>query len=287
MRVFQFVRKVPYYINHFENKYKDIIDSLSYQDMLELYLNDRFYSAHILYPILKFDWENAAFVIWDYERIQKKWAEENNLIFKSLLEILYAQIENFKPDVIYNLHPISLTSKEIKSVPGSPLKLCWFAAPLASNQSIDFKVYDARLTNVPFDIKSKEEVGFMNFLFNPAHDPAMDKFAKNEERPIDVLFYGQYLPSHFERRNDYLLELVKLKDEGVNLVIALRFPIQYKNYVPSGAPNFIRKMFRSIDFPPKLIRKKSIEPVFGIDVYSAISQSKIVFNASVDFFRKV
>lgn len=72
MKVFQFVKQVSGNTQRFKAKYKNILDGLSYNEMRELYLNDRFYSMHTLKPILDFDWKNINYTVWDYERLQNK-----------------------------------------------------------------------------------------------------------------------------------------------------------------------------------------------------------------------
>lgn len=282
MRVFQFVKQVIPNTKQFEEKYKDILDGLSYHEMRELYLKDRFYSTHILKPILDFDWENVNYTVWDYERLQKKWAEEQGLKYKNLKEILWAQIEAFKPDVIYNLQPIHFSKEEINNISNSPKKICWFAAP--TNDQIDFSAYDARLTNLKLDLKGKPTDQFKNVYFFPAIDDYIERVSSNENRPIDLLFYGQYVKAHFLNRNVLMNKLMDFKlksDYDVRMHLLCQVIEEPILNIP-----YLRRKFKKVVFPPTNIWKHKNEALFGAGLYETISRSKIVINAGVDFSGK-
>lgn len=277
MRVFQFVKQVKPNTKRFEEKYGNVLESLSYNEMRELYLQDRFYSTHILKPILDFDWTNINYTAWDYERLQRKWAEEKGMKYKNPKDTLYAQIEEFSPDVIYNLQPIYFSVDEIRNIPGTPKKICWFAAP--TKKQLDFSAYDARLTNFQLDLNKTEGIQHKNLHFYPAIDSYMNTIGKNEKRDTDILFYGQYVKDYFTKRNKLINQLVDFKSK-YNIKVHLLHSIIDKPIV--NIP-YIRRKLRKVIFPPQNILQRNNGALFGADLYDAISKSKIVINADADF----
>lgn len=282
MKVFQFVKQVLSNTQKFEEKYKDILDGLSYNEMRELYLKDRFYSTHILKPILDFDWENVNYTVWDYERLQKKWAEENGLKYKELKEVLWAQIAAFKPEVIYNLQPICFSANEINTISNSSKKICWFAAP--TNDEIDFSPYDVRLTNLKLNLGNEPTDQFKNVYFYPAIDNCMKSLSSNKNRPIDLLFYGQYTKEHFLNRNLLINQLMDFKLTS-DYTIKIHLMCQVIKEPILNIP-YIRRKFQKVVFPPANIGKHKNDALFGASLYKRISSSKIVINAGVDFSGK-
>ncbi len=278
MRIFQFVKQVAPNTQQFEQKYAAVLEGLSYRELKELYLTDGFYSTHILKPILDFDWDNIGYTVWDYERLQKKWAAENGLVYKELKEILWAQIAAFKPDVIYNLQPFAFTTEEIKNIPNQPKKICWFAAPI--NDEMDFSAYSIRLTNLPADLEPSPQDQHKNVYFNPAVTTQMEEVATNKKRPIDVLFYGQYMGEYFKTRNTLMDQLMQYKvDADYNVKIHLLCKVKTKPYIDLPLIGRIRKLV----FPPRIIHDHRDPPLFGASLYETIAKSKIVVNAAVDF----
>lgn len=280
MKVFQALHKYEPYIPHFERKYD--VTSMSFQEHLQTLIADRFYTLHILKPVLDFSKE-AFYTLWDYEALQLKWAEEKGWNETDLKKILFAQIEDFQPDVFYNMSPTFFKKEELEAnLDPKLLRICWSASPFYNNEF--FKLYKSRLTNLPLDIKPISETGFRSDLFQPAYDPLMDKYAKNTDRPIDLFFYGQYARSVFKRRNKHLDRLLAFKEQSdLNIELLLQYETEWEPVV--NIP-YIRRYWQKISHPSPMVRRLAGDPIFGLDIYEKISQSKIVFNAGIDFTKE-
>jgi hypothetical protein len=278
MKIFQTLHAYPPYVPFFEAKYK--VDDLSYEEHRKALIEDRFYALHILKPCLDLT-SNGFYTIWDYEKLQHKWAREKGWNETDLKKILLAQIEDFNPDVFYTFSSDSFSTEMLdKGLKDSIIRVCWAAAPGRNTEA--FKNYKTRLTNYPGDIVSKDKAGFRSDLFQPAYDPEMSKYASNKNRPIDLFFYGQYVPEGFDRRNRQLEQLLefKLDNPQFNIQLCLQYRLKEKLYV--NIP-LIRRYLRKVEFPPAIVWKNSETPVYGRSVYEKIGNSKIVFNAGVDF----
>ena len=278
MNVFQVLHKYDAYIPHFEQKYK--VDGMSYEQHRKALIKDRFYGLHLLKPILDIE-AGSFYTMWNYEKLQLKWAKEKGWAETDLKKILFAQIEELKPDVFYNASPFFFSNDEIKNqIHRSIRKLCWSASPYDRPEI--FLSYESRLTNLPLDVKPQSECGYRNDLFNPAYDPFMADFEQNQERPIDLFFYGQYADDAFKKRNESVERLLKFRNDNPQFNIKIR--LQYrKETAPVVNIPYIRRYWHKTVYPPKHIRKSRDLPTYGLDLYNDLSRSKIVFNAGVDF----
>lgn len=286
MRVFQIIHKYGPYIPHFESKYS--LSEKNYEEHRRLLIQDRFYSPHILKPALNNE-KNGFYTMWNNSSLQIKWAKERGWNETDIKKILFAQIEDFKPDVFYNCSPIYFNRNEIKKI-NCAKKIAWFASP--EKQKIDFSIYNARLTNYPPDLMSISDVGFRTEMFQPSVDPIMEVVSKSNERPIDIFVYGQYFAGSFKTRNKFIDKLVKFKESSKwNIKLGLQYDTHFKSLLPDIVPTRIRNSRytsclrdkSTIIFPEEIIRNNSVKPFYGIDLYNEISKSKIVFNAAVDF----
>jgi hypothetical protein len=217
----------------------------------------------------------AFFTNGDDASLQKKWALEQGMYSETeLSEILLAQIEHHRTEVFYNLDPMRYGSDFVRKLPGCVKhSIAWRAAP---SPGADFSAYSLVVCNFPSILKSYEERGWRSAYFTPAHDPVMNRYATNIERPIDVLFVGGYSRHH--RRRAEVLEAVAARGREMNIVFHLDSS-RLTNWAesPLGQLLPLGKYRR-----PKEIRAVGAPPVFGLELYEAISRAKIVLNGAVD-----
>lgn len=240
----------------------------------KVFLGDRFGACHFLKPILDGK-PQAFFTNGDDEILQRYWAQESGLLTNVSLEaILLAQIEEHRTEVFYNLDPMRYGNDFIRKLPGCVKKsIAWRAAP---SPRADFGDYDAVVCNFPSILESYRERGWRAEYFSPAHDPEMDAYAANTDRPIDVLFVGGYSRHH--RQRAVILEVVASLRHGLNVVFCLdRSRLTRLAESPIG--HFLP--LASYRRPPD-IRAVSHGPVFGRELYAMISKAKIVLNGAVD-----
>ena len=246
----------------------------SFASQIEVFLGDRFGACHFLKPVL--DRESSAFFTnGDDEQLQRRWAQEQGMRSKvSLASILRAQIESHKTEVFYNLDPMRYQSDFVRSLPGCVKKaIAWRAAP---SPGADFSAYDLVVCNFPGILEGYRQRGWYAEYFSPAHDPEMDTFAANTDRPIDVLFVGGYSRHH--RKRAVVLEEVSSLRAKLNIVFCLdRSRLTRVAESPLGYFMPLASHCRPTD-----IRAVSHSPVFGRELYAMISQAKIVLNGAVD-----
>jgi hypothetical protein len=270
MRLFQNSGVPPSYLSRRQGSE----GATSFKTQIAHFLNDRYGAMHFLAPVLTGD-ETAFFTNGDDEVVQRTWAREMGMSPRaSLAEILLAQIESHRTEVFYNLDPIRQGADFIRNLPGCVRrKVAWRAAP---SPRADFGGYDLMVCNFPSILRSYKERGWKAEYLAPAHDPAMDQYASNGDRPIDVLFVGGY-SRHHTKRSAVLEAVAGLRDRyRIEFCLARsRFTQLAESALGYFAP--VAKYRR-----PKDIRAVSREPVYGRGLYALISKSKVVLNGAID-----
>lgn len=271
MRLFQNSGLYPAYVRRLSRLTQNRI---SFASQLDAFLGDRYGACHFLKPVL--DRESSAFFTnGDDEQLQRRWAQEQGMRSKvSLAGILRAQIESHKTEVFYNLDPMRYQSDFVRSLPGCVKKaITWRAAP---SPGADFSAYDLVVCNFPGILEGYRQRGWNAAYFSPAHDPEMDAYAANTDRPIDVLFVGGYSRHH--RQRAVTIEAVASMRERLNVVFCL--DRSRLTRLAESALGYLLPL--GTHRRPSSIRAVSHEPVFGRELYAMISQAKIVLNGAVD-----
>ncbi len=246
----------------------------SFASQLGIFLDDRFGACHFLKPVLDRH-ADAFFTNGDDEQLQRQWAREHGMPAQSTLAgILLAQIEEHRTEVFYNLDPVRYPSEFIKTLPGCVKKsIAWRAAP---SPGADFGAYDLVVCNFTGILQGYAARGWRTAWFAPAHDPEMDNYAIAEDRPVDVLFVGGYT-RHHRRRAELLEAVAELSNQ---YSIAFHLDSSRLTRLAESLPGRLLPLARHRR--PPTIRALSKPPVFGRDLYRALSRAKIVLNGAID-----
>ena len=271
MRLFQNSGLYPSYIPRLRQLSKH---ASSFAQQIGVFLDDRFGAPHFLQPVLQRQPE-AFFTNGDDSVAQRQWAAERGSAGTPSLEsILLAQIEEHCTEVFYNMDPMRYSSDFVRKLPGCVKRaIAWRAAP---SPGADFSAYARVICNFPSILESYRKAGWNAAYFAPAHDPVMDAYADNTDRPIDVLFVGGYTRHH--RRRAELLEAVAGL-QNIHLVV-LHLDRSRATRLAESAVG--RLLPVSAHRRPPVIRRLSRPPVFGLDLYAALSHAKVVVNGAID-----
>jgi hypothetical protein len=271
MRLFQNSGIYPSYRSRLDNL---LGETTSFAGQRDIFLADRFGALHFLKPVLDGD-PDAFFTNGDDERLQRAWARENGMRDNTAMaDILLAQIEAHGTEVLYNLDPMRYGNAFLARLPGCVKRtIAWRAAPSGGG---DFDKHDLIVNNFPTLLQGYRDQGMKAAYFAPGHDPVMDSYAANTDRPIDVLFVGGYSRHH--QRRAVILEAVAALRAQHKIVFHLdRSRMTRLAETPAGWVGPLFKHRR-----PRDVRTVSTDPVFGLDLYKAISRAKIVINGAVD-----
>lgn len=271
MRIFQNFGLYPAYHQRLDRL---ALGESSFHGYKNVLLSDRYGACHLLLPVDAGE-ESAFFTSGDHLPLQLRWARENGMPRSTQpADILLAQIEQHRADVFYNLDPMRYGSDFVRKLPGCVKhSIAWRAAP---SQGADFSAYSLIVCNFPSILESYKQAGWSSAYFSPAHDPVMDRYASNTDRPIDVLFVGGYSRHH--RRRVEVLEAIAGHQHEMQIALHLDSSRLTKlAESPLGVLLPLQKHRR-----PKMIKAIAKDAVFGLDLYKAISSAKIVLNGAVD-----
>jgi len=207
--------------------------------------------------------------------IQTKWAEENNFKYSEKnwkKEILAAQIEKFKPDVIYTGN-YTLFNKELKKyLPKVKLYALWNASPIP--EGIDLSYFDVGISFNKVYHENLIKRGILNVEYNSFYiDPSIkNKLDEmNLSQDIDIVFAGRY-SSMFKNRNQFLYDIYNAFKKNYNIQYYLLTEKRLKGLIPM--------------IPWRLLKAYN-KPVFLEDMFKVFRRSKIVLNTHSDITGKV
>jgi hypothetical protein len=249
-------------------------DCQTFADKISAFLDFRYSAAHILLPIdQRAEW--AFFTNGDDAEVQRVWAREHGLRSRaSPDEILRAQMEEHRADVVYNHDATGWTADFIRSLPGCVRKtIAWHAAPLRNGS---FSGYDLVVCNFPSIRATLAAQGCRTDEFFPAYDPQLAPFAGRQDRPVDVLFVGGYSRHH--RQRAAMLEAIAKLAGNYNIV----YRLDRSRLCRLAESRLGRFLPLATHRRPPAIRAITWEPVFGRDYYEALASAKIVLNGAID-----
>ncbi len=270
MRLFQSGYFYPTYLPYFRQLSRR---DATFDAAMRTLLADRTDASHILAPILAGD-ETAFYTRSSDRHLQELWARAHGMARPASDEdILLAQIEEHRTEVFYDMAPMVRSQDFLKRLPGSVRKtITWFASP---DECSTLHQYDLVVGNFPGLAKQHAERGSRTAFFSPAHDPVLDDYAANTDRPVDVLFVGSY-SQHHRQRNELLLRLLDLASEctlGIHLHASRRVKLAES---PLGRLLPLAKERR-----PEALRRIAQGPLFGRSLYAAMSRARICVNGSI------
>lgn len=249
--------------------------NISYQNAIDIFLDDGFESTHILKGVLE-DKHNFIITLGNSEFVQQLWATKQGMPLKTALsDILLAQLEHHRADVFYNLDPVRFDDRILKRLPGCVKKsIAWCAAPTPHTR---FQGYDLIVNNFPGILRRYEQLGCRTGFFFPAVAPQMKSAAEIVDRPIDIIFIGGYSRHHM-RRNQILDSVAKMYP---TLHVQFNLDVGRLNRLAE------QPLIRHLKLMSRHCRSSSISavsapPLFGRELIEAIGKSKIVLNAAVD-----
>ena len=246
----------------------------TFGDMRDVFLKDRFGAPHFLLPILQGS-PDSFFTNGDDLLLQRAWARENGLkTTTSAVDILLAQIEHHRAEVFYNLAPVTYDSAFVRRLPGCvKATVAWRAAP---SPGADFGAYDLVVCNFPSILETYAGQGWRTAPFFPGHDPVMDEYAASTDRPVDVVFVGSFTRHH--RRRAQLLETLA----GIAANHSVVMHLDTSGLTDKAESWLGRLVLPSRYRRPEAIRKVAAKPVYGRELYRALSSARIVVNGAID-----
>ena len=280
MRIFQTIHKYNPHIPQFERKY-GLTDDMGFENLRRLCIEDGYCSTYILQPALEHRPQEVFYTIWNYERLQWKWADEHGLKSRELSEIKLAQIEEYQPDVFYN-HSAFCDCEFIKRLGKRKDRKDIYWNGIIQSMPMTFPEYDGQVSLHRPHVEYWRRHGLKALELQPAI-PASWASVTADCKDIDVLFYGQYFRGMFDNRNSLVEDLLRYKRRSGR---DIRCHLTYTEHRPTifRIPKLPRTRIRVpfVTFPSKLVRETSLAPLYGDTLYRTIARSRIVVNAYTD-----
>ena len=248
---------------------------------------------------------DTSYVITNAHALQTAWKKQNNIDCKNNISLVYEQIKNCNPDVLW-IEDASYLNKDWinyvrRSMPSIKLIMSSHCAPCNDKLLNEFGNLDFVITCTPGIKLLFENNGIKSYLVYHGFDPGiLEKLDQNNDFPDnDFVFSGSlYMGGGFHfKRIEYIERILK---SDINLKIYGNLESKYKIWAKQLAfcgyrglrALHLEKIISSIPFlrenkgygdtPIKNYSKRLIniaEPaVFGLDMYKAIYKAKITLN---------
>jgi hypothetical protein len=280
MRVYQAIHKYRAYVDQFEAKY-GITDDTDFESLRRIVVDDGYASSYILQPALDDKPEQVFYTVWDYDRLQRLWAKEKGLKSRDLVEIKLAQIEEYRPDVFYNMSAV-YDNHFIKRLGKRKGRKDIYWNGIIESEPKTFLDYDGQLSLHRPYVEYWTRRGLRARELQPGM-PKKWSLVDSTKKSVDALFYGQYVDGMFDNRNRLIEDLLRYKRESG---LDIRCHLDYTEKRPTiiSIPKLPWANIRSsqITFPPAVVRHESLRPLYGDALYDVIAQARIVVNAYTD-----
>jgi len=251
----------------------------------------------------------ADAVIANDKALQKKWAKAYLSSKCSDSALLFSQISYYKPDILW-IEDLRFTSQEFlneikQKVKSIKLLAAYHCAPFNTVNTEKLKLFDFVITCTPGLMDELKGKGIKSFLVYHGFDanilPKLKPALTNN--PLNVLFSGSLFqgPGYHQGRLDFIEHLL-LKGVDVSLYINIesRLKILAKRFLhifrKTGKRIGIErpeKVLPVLEYGSEPVRKysgllleKIKSPVYGLEMYQLLHNSKIVLNIHGDIAGK-
>jgi len=295
MKVLMLWKYYPEYLKYFYNKYKKV-SGFPFSKHQQCIFNDHFGWPADFAEYMKSRGIKSMFIISNAELLQKQWALEND--FKNFtsesweVSIAIEQIRQFQPDILWIPNPKNDTINYLSGAEGYYKKLFFFLGHKVPKIQIINKA-DILIAPNPKRILNRHQslsnIYPMRIGFNGDILKKIDKRDKKQ----DIVFIGGITPHHIIRAE----VLAYLIENGININIYGKIPslsllskirssgaylIKKRNY--KGALSILRPSETLTQFRKNINTIKTVYqyPVYGIDYYKKLSESRVGLNIHID-----
>ncbi|CAN5822207.1 hypothetical protein BH10CHL1_BH10CHL1_05720 [soil metagenome] len=252
----------------------------------------------------------ATDITINLEPLQRAWAREHNLPPTEQFDataIALAQISDFQPDVLWYDHPDEVLLAQIRALPHAPrLVLGWVGSAIPRQRS--WRQIDLMLSCAPESVAYFRNAGLPAAHLDHGFDPRINRALQQHPATIDLSFIGSIIRSqdfHLQREQ-ILVELVAAMDVTIYSASAeYRWRDQAKALARAGLQSGVRSVQKLGWFDALLMRQPILKramqgtvapirlvnprlkavlrpPVFGLDMFQVLHDSKINLNIHAD-----
>jgi len=306
---YRFVKITSYYRDFLKNYYKSNPQIIykTYKEQLDHLMNQayawsNYYSIHLN----KIGYE-AQEIVCNAEPLQAAWTKENGSVSKDL-EIVFDQLNSIKPEVVFFQDSFKFNGEWVtelkKKIPSIKLTIGFCCTNFNDLYLEQFKAFDFVIVCSPHFEKSFKEFGLKVYTIMHAFDASLIERVKinNNYPEADFIFLGSFIPGPdgHDLRQQVVEHLInsKINIELYSHILTINtidLLFRQSAYISANAlkkmnlstlaetlPG-IKKAYYLSRMPqnPKnisLIKKHSKPSIYGIEMFKALSHSKIGFN---------
>lgn len=308
---YRFVKITTYYKNFLKYYYskKPQVVNLSYQEQHDDLMSEAFGWSDYYQTHLNNLGNDAYEIVTNAATLQSAWAREHSTNAKDE-ELLLEQIKAIKPNVVFFQDSFSFSSSFIKNlkknIPTVKKIIGWCCSPYTHQQLELFKYFDFAFACSPLFVDILKQKGIEAYRLNHAFEPSLLPRIEtaNPYPQTDFIFIGSFIGNtDFHNERTRLVE--SLLNNKINMSLFTNLPSdnpiyilgQKVGYSISGilkslglselAYNlpFIAKTAKLTEMPKALNLSREFKqlanpsPLYGIEMFKALSKSKIGFNS--------
>jgi spore maturation protein CgeB len=306
---YRFVKITTYYreyLNQYYTSNPEVVNDTYDRQMAHLmnqgYAWSNYFSIH-----LKKIGVDAFEIVCNAKFLQQTWVAENGSTATGL-DIVLDQLKYLKPDVVFFQESYKFDMDWLsglkEKVPSIKLTIGFCCTNFNKLSLARFKIFDFVIVCSPHFEKAFKEYGIKVYTIMHAFEVSiLDKIVKNNNYPeSDFIFLGSFLPGPdvHDLRQKIVEHLIKenIKIDlysQITIIKPLDLFLRQNAYI---AANVLKKLNLSklalslpgiqkayyLDVMPanpiniKLIKKNSKPPLYGFEMFKALSHSKIAFN---------
>jgi len=299
----------PSYLNYFYDNNSNL--PVDYNEHLQVLLDDCFAYGDAFSRHLSKLGNNTHEIIYNDKILQKKWANQNNVsYFKDWKNIILSkQLEKIEPDVIFWNMNVGNESIQniIKNI--SSVKINFTQIGVSIYDWRKFEPFDFVITCLKYQVEKLKKKNIDAFFIRHGFNKKVLDKIESSTSDIDFSFVGS-LHWHHKKRAEYikfLSEYSPLKtwtnnSVNPNIVDYLKYIIKKslanipdiikaldinRNKLINRIINISTKWdkYNLISFPQQIINKFQ-KPLYGIDMFQVLQNSKISLNVHVDDAKK-
>lgn len=309
MKLIKVTTYYPSYVRDIYHKHPDLINKTFAQQMAA-FDYDAFgwadYWSHALTPL----GYEVLELAYNVEQMQRAWAKESSLPDAAnidLREIILSQIRQFKPDILWFDDLDADLLKRIRDeVPSIKVVLGWVGSAIP--RSDVWRHIDLVLSCAPESVEYLNNAGFPAAHLHHGFDPRITERLQERQKRIDFSFIGQLMRSNqFHLQREQLLENLasevgidifspsahfNFKDDVKTVLEAAIYEgVQVLRKAGVSEPILkalpvINKVFKYESRPLLPVNKKLKPflkpPVFGLEMFQVLRDSKITLNSHAD-----
>jgi len=229
--------------------------------------------SHLLQPCLE-GREDAFLSFVAEETSLRLWASEQGMPPGSgPEEIVLAQIEHHRAEVLYCVHGSALSGGFFDTLPGNVrCTVAWLGSPLVGDA---YRRFDVVVSNFPSINRDHAAQGLNTAWFFPSYDPTVEDLPA-VERDLDVVFVGGYT-RHHGGRAELLEQLARAADD-----FHLSLHLDNSRYTPLADTWLGLFPPLSAVRRPRAIRRVARPALFGREMFARLARGRIVVNMAID-----